>query len=164
MADRQLLIAWLHDAYAMETALIPILENHAEDATRYPDVQARDREHALQTRQQAERLKECLERLGEKPSTVKTTLGSLFGRLQAPVTGMFSDEVIKNFLMDYATENFEIACYEALIAASEQVGEPEVARVCREILQEEQAMADWIRQRLPSIVVDHCRSPSTASH
>lgn len=157
MADRQLLIAWLNDAYAMENALVPILENHAKDAKQYPAIEARDREHAQQTRLQAERIRECLERLGEKPSATKSALGSLFGYLQAPATGMFGDELVKNFLMDYATENFEIACYEALIVASEQLGENEIAAVCRENLKEEQEMAEWIRDFLPSIVSEHVR-------
>ena len=42
MAHKELLINWLNDAYSMETALIPILENHAKDAKNYPDIQARD--------------------------------------------------------------------------------------------------------------------------
>jgi len=162
MHDRQLLISWLNDAYAMETALIPILENHAKDASAFPAIEAKDREHAAQTRQQAERIKGCLERLGEQPSKVKTALGSLFGFLQAPATGLFGDELIKNFLMDYATENFEIACYEALITAADQLGETEIAAVCRDILQEEQQMADWIRNNLPSVVAQYTRTAATA--
>jgi ferritin-like metal-binding protein YciE len=159
MADKQLLVAWLNDAYAMEMALVPILENHAKDANNHPAIEARDREHAEQTRKQAERIKGCLERLGEKPSKAKAALGSLFGYMQAPMTGMFSDELVKNFLMDYAIEHFEIACYEALITASEQLGENEIASVCRGILQEEQEMADWIRDFLPTIVSEHCQQP-----
>jgi ferritin-like metal-binding protein YciE len=159
MADKQLLVSWLNDAYAMETALVPILENHAKDAKAHPTIEARDREHAEQTRIQAERIRECLERLGEKPSKVKTALGSLFGMLQAPATGMFGDEIVKNFLMDYATEHFEIACYEALITACEQLGEGEIAAVCRENLREEQEMADWIKDYLPSVVSEYCRQP-----
>lgn len=158
MSDRQTLISWLNDAYAMETALIPILENHAKDARAFPAIEAKDREHAAQTRQQAERIKGCLERLGEQPSKVKTALGSLFGHLQAPATGLFGDELIKNFLMDYATENFEIACYKALSIAADQLGEPEIAAVCREIQQEEQQMADWIRNNLPGVVREYTRT------
>ena len=159
MSDRQTLVSWLNDAYAMEIALIPILENHAKDASAFPAIEAKDREHAAQTRLQAERVKACLERLGEQPSKVKTAIGSVFGFLQAPATGMFGDELVKNFLMDYATENFEIACYEALVTAADQVGEPEIASVCREILQEEQQMADWIRNNLPSVVAEYTRTP-----
>lgn len=163
MSDRQTLISWLNDAYAMETALIPILENHAKDARAFPAIEAKDREHAAQTRQQAERIKGCLERLGEQPSKVKTALGSLFGHLQAPATGLFGDELIKNFLMDYATENFEIACYEALSIAADQLGEPEIAAVCREIQQEEQQMADWIRNNLPGVVREYTRTAAAAA-
>ena len=30
--NNELLVAWLNDAYAMEQALVPALENHAKDA------------------------------------------------------------------------------------------------------------------------------------
>lgn len=32
MSHKELLVAWLNDAYAMEKGLVPILENHAKDA------------------------------------------------------------------------------------------------------------------------------------
>lgn len=147
-----LLIAWLNDAYAMENALIPILENHASDAQNDMSAQARIRQHANETRRHAERVKECVERLGSSTSATKTGFATLSGYVQSVTTGMFSDELVKNALMDYAAEHFEIACYRALSAAAEQLGQPEIAVICNEIMQEEQAMADWLAQSLPTTV------------
>jgi ferritin-like metal-binding protein YciE len=149
---KDLLIAWLNDAYAMENALIPILENHAADAKDHPDVEARIRAHRDETRRHAELVKQCVEQLGSSTSATKTSAGTLFGYMQSVSTGMFSDEPVKNVLTDYATEQFEIACYSALTTAAEQLGEPRVATVCREIIRDEQRMADWLATQLPTIV------------
>lgn len=162
MIRRETLIAWLNDAYAMETALVPVLENHAKDAKHLPEVEARDRRHVEETRRHAELVRQCLERLGETPSSAKTALGSLLGGMQAPATGMFEDEVVKNFLTDYATEHFEIASYTALIAAAREADQPEIVAACEQILREEEDMADWIRDRLPGIVQGYARSKASA--
>jgi ferritin-like metal-binding protein YciE len=90
MKGKETLIAWLNDAYAMEQALIPVLENHAEDAKDFPDVAA--------------------------------------------------------------AESFEIASYRALIAAARALGDEETARVCEEILRDEERMAAWLTENLPRVV------------
>lgn len=152
---RDTLLAWLNDAYSMEQALIPVLENHAKDAKAFPAVQARIDDHAEETRGQLERLRQCIEQLGEKPSTVKSAMGKVFGTLHAPGTGLYNDELVKNGLMDYATEAFEIACYEALIVTAAEAGEPGIVQLCRANLQEEERMAEWLRDQLPQTVKNY---------
>lgn len=151
--SKETLIAWLNDAYAMEQALIPVLENHAKDAEDFPEVAAADRRHLEETRRHAELVRGCIERLGESPSTAKSLLGQMLGAGQSVATGAFRDEVVKNFLSDYAAENFEIASYRALIAAARAVGDEETARVCEEILRDEERdeerMAAWLTESLP---------------
>jgi ferritin-like metal-binding protein YciE len=51
-----------------------------------------------------------------------------------------------------ATEHFEIAAYNALITAAEALGEPEVARLCRENLKEEEDMARFLAEHLSGTV------------
>lgn len=156
MSDRDVLISWLNDAYAMENALIPVLENHAKDAKDHPAVQARIQEHVTETRQHSKLVKKCLERLGESPSMTKMVAGSLFGTAQAPVTGMTSDELVKNAVADFATENFEIAAYEVVIAAARHCGETEIADSCEQIRDQERMMAQWLQENLGSIVKEYC--------
>jgi ferritin-like metal-binding protein YciE len=157
MAHKELLINWLNDAYSMETALIPILENHAKDAKNYPDIQARDQQHIEETRRHAERVRSCIERLGESPSTLKTGMGSLIGNMQSVMTGAFQDELVKNCLSDFAAENFEIASYKALIAAAQEIGDQETVLACQENLREDEAMAQWLDQHLPIVVQETVR-------
>jgi ferritin-like metal-binding protein YciE len=154
----QLLLAWLNDAFAMEEALIPILQNHAKDARDHPQMQAGIENHIEETRRHAELVKACMEELGEKPSSGKSVIGQLIGNMMAPSTGPFKDELIKNAISDFATEHFEIACYSALLAAANEVGNGQLALACEQILDDERAMARLIEDHLPKGVQEILRT------
>lgn len=149
-AEKQL-IAWLNDAYSMEQSLAQVLQNHSDDAQDLPDVREKDMQHLYETRRHAEQIERCLGFLGERPSTLKGMTGTVMGKVQGVATGVFGDEVMKNFLSDYAMEHFEIACYRALIAAAEEAGRPEIGEICEAILKEEEAMARWLEERIPDV-------------
>lgn len=163
MAHQELLISWLKDAHSMETGLIPILENHANDAKNYPQIQARIQQHVEETRQHANLVQGCIERHGESISAVKTGIGSLIGTVQSVATGPFEDQLVKNALADFASENFEVACYRALIVAAQQLGDQETVRVCEQILRDDQEMASWLEQNLP-LTVQHMIQERAAEH
>ena len=94
----------------------------------------------------------CINELGGSVSTVKSAIGNISGMAQSVATGPFRDELIKNCLSDYAAEHFEIACYKALIAAAEQAGEHRIIPTLQEILREDEEMARWLDERLPTAV------------
>lgn len=150
--DHDLMVAWLNDAYAMETGLVPVLKNHAGDAKHLPEVSARIERHVSETQRHAVLVKQCLELLGAKPSKAKAALGSIMGAMQAPATSAFKDELVKNALADYATEHFEIAAYRALVEGARRLGQEEIARACEEILHEEEDMATFLEASLPLAV------------
>ncbi len=153
---RETLIGWLNDAYAMEQGLVQVLENHANDVKNHnPEAYTRISRHLEETRMHAERVRECVERMGGSVSTVKTAMGAVSGFFQGRSTGAAPDELVKNALSDYAAEHFEIACYQALIQGAQALGETEVARVCEMILRDEQEMAQWLQQQLPMLVQEH---------
>lgn len=152
MTEKDLVIAWLNDAHGMENALIQVLEHQIKDAKDYPQVQGKLEQHLEQTRRHAELVKGCVERLGSSTSAVKTGMASLFGQMQALSTGPAKDELVKNALADYAAENFEVASYTALISGAQKLGDQETVRVCQQILQEDQEMANWLQQNLPTLV------------
>ena len=145
------LITWLNSAHSMEQSLIPVLENHAKDAKDVAWVRERDERHLAETRRHVERVRECLDLLGAKPSTIKSAIGNLTGMVQGASSGMYKDEIVKNFLSDYAAEHFEIACYTSLIAAAEELGQTRIATICQEILRDEIEMANWLRENIPQI-------------
>ena len=151
MTSYDQLTTWLNSAYAMEKSMVQVLENHAKDAKELPEVRQRDEQHLEETRRHAQQIERCLELLNEKPSKTKTAMGNIMGLVQGASTGMYRDELVKNFLSDYAAEQFEIASYRSLIAAAEELGKPEIARICEGILEEEEAMAEWLIERIPGI-------------
>src|SRR5688572_28935506 len=103
-------MAWLKDAYAMETALIPALTNHAKDLSGIPAAQAKVEQHITATQRHAELVKGCIERLGGDVSTIKAGIANITGMIKEIPMGLSADEVVKNALADFATANFEIAC------------------------------------------------------
>jgi ferritin-like metal-binding protein YciE len=160
---KDLVLAWLDDALAMENALAAVLQHRIKDAKDYPAVEQADRQHLAETLNHADLVKQCIARLGSKPSTAKSLFGTIFGMMQAPMTGVFKDEIVKNCLIDHAAEQFEVASYEALVAAAEQIGDTETATVCAQIMAEDQAMAERIMTLLPEVVGTFTGAVSEAS-
>lgn len=151
MTAKELFVAWLNDAHGMENALIEVLEHQIKDAKDSPPIQTKLQQHLDQTKRHAELVKGCVERLGSHTSAVKTGMSKLFGQMQALSTGPAHDEMMKNALADYAAENFEIASYTALIRAAQELGEQETANVCQQILRDEEEMAQWLHQQIPTL-------------
>lgn len=148
MNQKEQVISWLNDAYAMETSITKVLENHVKDAKDDPEMQSRLEIHLNETHRQAERLQSCIQQLGGSVSTTRSVLSQAMGKVQAVATGLFGDEQLKNALMDYSTEHFEIACYRSLIEAANELGAENVAAVARQNLEEEERMAEWLASRI----------------
>lgn len=151
MAKDQL-IAWLNDAYAMEKAQHKILENHIKDAAEFEDIRSRLEEHAQETEAQCDRLQQCIEALDGKLSGFKGATGSFMGAIQGMATGSGDDKVVKNAIADYAAEHYEIALYETIKTAAQELGFREVVQMCDDTIGEEQDMADFLKEQLPVAV------------
>lgn len=155
---RAAMVAWLNDAYANERAIVPVLRNHIRDAHSQPIARERLEQHLAATERHAEQVKGCIERLGGKVSSAKGAAGNLLGNVQAVSTEPAKDELVKNALADYATEQFEIASYRALISGAEEMGDVQTATTCREILADEEAMARWWEGQIPLLTRQHLSS------
>jgi len=148
--SREWLIQWLRDAHAMEEQAETMLNGQLSRLENYPELSDRIRLHVDETKEQAARLKACLDSLDEDESTMKVMGGKIMATAQS-LSGMFaSDEVMKGSLASYTFEHMEIASYTILVAAARSLGETEIARVCEENLREEEAMADWLMKHLPA--------------
>jgi ferritin-like metal-binding protein YciE len=148
---KQRLLQWLRDAHAMEKQAETILSRTAQRIENYPQLKAKLEEHLAQTQRQAKRVEDCIRGLDGGTSKVKDAGGSIIGLAQA-VSGVFAgDEVMKATLAGYTFEHMEIASYRMLIETAEEAGEADIKRVCEEILAEEEAMADWLKDNLSSV-------------
>ena len=149
---REVLVAWLNDAYAMERGQIPVLQSQARNGGDATEIQARSEQHLEETVRHAELVESCLELLGEMPSRARSTLANVLGSVESLTTGVLGAQHVQEFLIDIAAESLEIASYEALVSAARDLGEKDIARTCEEILVEEQAMAAWLLGHLPTAV------------
>src|SRR5215207_7340979 len=111
MNDNQMdtLRTWLKDAYAMEQGIVEVLERQLDHFDDMPDAQAKIRQHLELTKDQAERVRGCAERLGDDVSHVKAGMANVLGAAQGMSTVMTNDKIVKDAMADYAVEYFEIA-------------------------------------------------------
>jgi len=145
------LLDWLRDAHAMEQQAEKMLEAQAGRLENYPQLKSRIEQHLEETKGQQRLLEDCLKRLDSSPSLLKDIGGKLMAFGQA-VGGMtVSDEVVKGAMSGYVFENMEIAAYTVLIAAAQDVGDSATEASLKQILPQEVAMADWLREHLPEI-------------
>lgn len=157
---REHLVDWLRDAHAMEEQAKSLLETQISRLENYPEAIPRLRQHLAETEEQRRSIEQCLKDLGEDTSTLKDMTTKLMANMQGFAHMMTTDEVLKHALASYAFEHFEAVCYHSLISAAEAAGEPRVAAVARDILKQEQDMADWVWQSVPSLTQKYLQRSS----
>ena len=150
-SKRDTLIVGLRNAYGLEGQAISTMENVQSRLENYPQLKAGVTQHLEETRRQQQMLEQLLNRFGESPSTLKEMAMKLAGNVQAMLHATAGDEVLKNLFSLYAFEHFEQASYISLIAMAEECGETEVAQTCRQILQQEEATGNKLREMLVPI-------------
>ncbi len=145
---------YLEDAIAAEKSFETQLQGFAmegDDAA----AKAAFHQHALETKQQYERLTARLQSLGGSPSGAKSLLAHIFGL--TPKTAQIGHEkeerTTQNLMMAYAVENSELAMYEALATAAESAGDTQTAALARDIQAEERATAEKIWKLIPTSAV-----------
>jgi ferritin-like metal-binding protein YciE len=152
---------WLRDAHAAEEQAKTMLSGMARRIENYPQLKARIEQHIRETERHAELVRGCIERRGSSTSTIKDTGAKMIAMGQA-MSGLFvGDEVMKGSIASAAFEAMEIASYRILIATAEKVGDQETKRVCEEILRDEEAMAEWLKQNAGSLTKEYLRREET---
>lgn len=153
--SRDQLINWLNDAIGMEENLVNVLDNQVKDFENYPQIQRQIQDHLEVTKGHADLVRQCVKDLGGSPSTMKQAVGKVQGIFAGLMTGPADDELVKNLLADFASENFEIACYTSLISACDEIGESRISSICQRILSDEEAMAQRCLDAIPIITRDY---------
>ena len=154
---REVFIAGLRDAYAMEQQAKDMMESQANRLEDYPEMQVRASEHMRETEMQIDRLRRCLEMIGESPSMLKELGTRAMGLIQSMTAGAATDEPIKDTLTGYAFEHFEIASYRSLIAFAKHLGEQQMIPLLEDNLREEERMASWIDDHIESVTQQFCQ-------
>lgn len=152
MARQELFITWLNDAHAFESMLVTSLEGQVKLAADHPQVQQGIEQHLEATKRHKEIVEECLSELGESSSGVKDTMAKVGGMMQGMMQAASGDTLVKAALQDYSAEHMEIASYQALIVAANELGHGSIASKLEIVLEDEMRMSEWLSSQLPMIV------------
>jgi ferritin-like metal-binding protein YciE len=154
-------ITGLRNAHALENQAVQILSRQVERLQSYPAMEQRLREHIEESRTQATRIEQILERHGTSHSALKDMVTGFMGNMAALAHAPMQDEVLKNTFSNFAFEHFEIASYKALLEMADAAGDGQAPPLLRMSLDEEVRMAQWIDQHLPETVRTYMRLESS---
>lgn len=164
---REVFVAGLRDAHAVEHQALALMDRQIDHLARYPEIETRLRAHRIETEHQIARLDEILEGMGESRSMLKDAALSVSGNLAAIVHMFAPDEILKNSFANFAFENFEAAAYKGLIAMAEVGSFTTAIPHLTQTLREEQSMAQFCDEILPAVTrryLDLRAAGETASH
>ena len=166
------LVQLLNEAYAKEKQLEISLESHAEMTTR-DDYAKRLKDHLKETKSHATQLSRRIKQLGGTPATVSVPGPDGVGRCAQNVAGKVEEvkaaaqgtlhsvrregeqeKMLHNARIEFADEAEEIATYTVIDALATSVGDKQTAKLARDILSEEQRMADYLGELLPQLATD----------
>ena len=148
---RSIYVTALRNTHALEEQALQIMERQVERLQNYPEMERALRLHIEETHGQRRRLEEALASLNESPSAVKEAVLGLVGNVAALAHAPAQDEILKNTFANHAFENYEIAAYTSLITIAEAAGQAGPVTGLRQSLQEEQRMAQTIRDLIEAI-------------
>lgn len=155
---------YLEDAIAAEKSFETQLQGFANEGDNAA-AKAAFHQHALETRNQYERLTARLEALGGSTSTAKSILAHIFNLTpKAASLGHEKEErTTQNLIMAFAVENSELAMYQALISVAEAAGDTETVALARSIQTQEKQTADKVWSLLSPAAVEAYRRITTDS-
>jgi ferritin-like metal-binding protein YciE len=148
---RELFITGLVNAHAVEKQALSIMTPQVSRIEHYPEVAERLRLHIEETNGQIARLDEILAGFETSGSALKDLGLSMSGGMAAIAHSVAGDEIIKNSFANYAFEHFEIAAYKSLLVMAEDGGFAGATPLLKQSLGEEQSMAQWIDETLPTV-------------
>ncbi|MBI1867696.1 MAG: DUF892 family protein [Methylocystis sp.] len=144
------LMQWLRDAQAMESHAEAMLETLARHIENYPEVKAQTQRVLRETREAAGIVQDAIERRGGDTSTLKDSAAPP-GPGEQSLSGSFvGDEAVKRAMTEISSYNILVAA-----AADAAAGDSETHAVCEDILRQEEAMVEWLKNYLASTTVEY---------
>lgn len=160
---RERVVEWLRDAHAAEEQAHTMLRKTAQQIEGHPEFRSGLEHHGELSGSQGERLKACLDKLGESTSTVKTITGQIAAFAQTLSGYVVGDEPVKAVLATATFAQMEVCSYRILAAAAAAANLDEVAALCRQSLNEEMEFARWLEQQTETVTRDYLRRQNAES-
>lgn len=149
---KDIYISGLSNAHALENQAVQLLQRQVERLENYPAMRDRMRQHIEESRRQATRIEEILQKHGTSHSSLKDLGAGFMGNMAALAHTPAQDEVVKSTFANFAFEHYEIASYRGLLEMAEAAGDSSAPAALKESLNEEIRMAEWIDQHLPDTI------------
>jgi ferritin-like metal-binding protein YciE len=139
------LIMHIDEAHALEQTVLRMLDGLIRSADD-PEIVDRLEHHKLETQQHESLMRGRLDAHGAQPSMVRQAAGMLEAFLKMPLDLVRGESTGRSARDAYTTEHLEIASYELLRRVADRAGDEETSRACRDILEQERAMAGFIEE------------------
>ena len=183
MTQKELVLQYLTEAHALETALVTNLGAHSgmTPSGTYKTLLDRHRktteEHAAAVEKRINELGEDCDRgfLAKAAEVARDAVGQALVLTKGPIdmvrgTGM-NEKLLKNAKDECTTEAQEIATYDALEAAAVAAGDDETAKLARAHRKDEESMLEALRREIPKLALADVKertdgpvkTPSTAT-
>ncbi len=167
------LIQYLNEAYGKEKQLETTLQAQIKLFQPKPAIKKRLQDHHKETKAQSKGLEKRIKALGGKATTqdlpgpditdnaagvvanvANKALAAAKGPVQALRGTSGSDNLLRNARDAYWNEAEEIAHYNVIEAAADQLGDKETVKLAREFRRQEERMQAFIEKQLPGLMKD----------
>ena len=148
------LIQYLSEAYGKERELETALQVDIAITTK-PQYKKRLQQHLKETKAHAKALDRRIKKLGGGGQTVSSLVGKVTAVAKGPLHAVRGDgqqeKMLKNAKTQFTAENEEISTYLALEVFATKVGDPETAKLARDIRKEEERMAKFLEAQIKQL-------------
>src|ERR1700761_7276689 len=145
------LIQYLNEAYGKERELEVALQTDIAMTTKAP-YKKRLQQHLKETKAHAKALDRRIKKLGGGSQTVQSLVGKATAVAKGPlhlIRGSGEQEkLLKNAKTQFTAEQEEISTYLAIEVFANKVGDPETAKLARDIRREEERMAKFLEGQI----------------
>lgn len=93
-----------------------------------------------------------------EPAGLKDLTGKLGATLEGVMAELAEDKVIKYQAMAYGVEHFEIATYNTILTAAEELEKDGIVSMCQQILADEEEMANWLEDYSQEMTLQYLES------
>jgi ferritin-like metal-binding protein YciE len=136
----------LGSAHKMEKKLLEVLEE-LEEAAQRDEIKQALRQHREETRQHAMNIEQCFSLLDEEIDDSPAPVIEAMAKEGKAMIKKTDDALVDAIVLVAATESehYEIAVYETLLTNAEARGNPEVAALLRQNLEQERAALEKVK-------------------
>jgi ferritin-like metal-binding protein YciE len=139
------LVKHIDEAHALEQTVLRMLDGLIS-SEHDPEIVDRLERHKLETQEHESLMRRRLEAHGATPSVVRQAAGMLEALMKMPLDLVRGETSGRTARDAYTTEHLEIASYELLRRVAERAGDEETAVACKQIIEQERAMATFFEE------------------